>query len=215
MKLEAITHDFFQFRPVGGFDLIMADPPWAFSTWSKRGQKKSASQHYTTQKIEWIARLPVQILASENCLLWMWATNPMLPEALHVLRAWGFRFKTAGTWCKRTRSGGEAFGTGYLLRGANEPFLIGTIGKPKVTRSTRSAVITEESEGTVSDDLKWPASTITIDAIREAHSAKPDEAYEAAESLMPGAQRLELFSRRSREGWKVWGDEAGKFDVPK
>lgn len=114
----------------------------------------------------------------------------MLPQAFAVLDAWGFTFKTAGHWAKRTRNGKLAFGTGYVLRCAGEPFLIGARGMPRTTRSVRSVI-----EGKVRE-----------------HSRKPDEAFAAAEQLMPDARRLELFSRQRRAGWTTWGDQAGKFE---
>lgn len=176
-------------RPVGGFDLIMADPPWSFDNFSTAGEAKNAKAQYACTSLEWIKGLPVEGIAARDCVLWLWATNPMLPEAFAVLSAWGFTFKTAGHWVKRTKHNKLAFGTGYILRCAGEPFLIGTRGAPKTTRSVRSVI-----EG--------PA--------RE-HSRKPDEAFAAAEALMPNARRLELFSRQERAGWTVWGNETGKF----
>jgi N6-adenosine-specific RNA methylase IME4 len=175
----------------GEFDLIMADPPWRFDNWSAAGERKNAKAHYACASLDWIKALPVADLAARDCVLWLWATNPMLPRALEVMAAWGFTFKTAGHWVKRTRHGKLAFGTGYVLRCAGEPFLIGTRGKPKTARNVRSVV-----EG--------PA--------RE-HSRKPDEAFAAAEMMMPGARRIELFSRQERPGWKVWGDEVGRFSA--
>jgi len=105
------------------------------------------------------------------------------------LEAWGFTFKTAGHWVKRGASGKLAFGTGYVLRSAGEPFLIGAIGKPKTTRSVRSV----------------------IEGPRREHSRKPDEAYAAAQALMPDAKRLDLFAREHRAGWDTFGNEAEKF----
>lgn len=186
MVIEA---EFRTLRPAGGFGLIMADPPWSFRNFSAAGHRKGAHAHYACADLPWIQALPVETLAAPNCLLWLWATNPMLPQAIETLEAWGFTFKTAGHWAKRTRHGRLAFGTGYILRCAGEPFLIGTRGKPRTTRSVRSVI-----EG----------------AVRE-HSRKPDEAFAAAEALMPDAARLELFSRQQRPGWACWGNEAGKF----
>lgn len=91
---------------------------------------------------------------------------------------------------KRTRYGKLAFGTGYILRCAGEPFLIGTRGSPRTSRSVRSVI-----EGPVGE-----------------HSRKPDEAFAAAEALMPDAQRIELFSRQQRPGWAVWGNQVAKFE---
>jgi len=173
-----------------GYDLIMADPPWRFKNWSKAGTKKNASAKYHCMTLDDIKALPVGDLASPHCLLWLWATNPMLPQAIEVLTAWGFQYKTAGTWLKQTVHGNTAFGTGYILRSANEPFLIGTVGKPKTARNVRSAV---------------------LGPVRE-HSRKPEGAFDAAVQLMPDARRLELFSRQSRPAWACWGNETGKFD---
>lgn len=176
--------------PAGPYDLIMADPPWQFKTRSHKGvTAKGAGGQYDLMTLDDIKNMPIANIASKDCLLWLWATNPMLPQAFEVMDAWGFAFKTAGHWVKRTKHGKLAFGTGYLLRCAGEPFLIGTRGKPKTTRVVRSVV-----EG----------------AIRE-HSRKPDEAFVEAERLMPEANRLELFSRQKRDGWDVWGNQVGLF----
>lgn len=174
------------------FDLIMADPPWQMQEWSEKGDKsKSTSSKYNLMSLDAIEALPVLDLAAPDCVLWLWATNPMLPQAFDVLAAWGFTFKTAGCWGKTTPSGKLAFGTGYILRSANEPFLIGTRGAPKTSRSVRSLIM----------------------APRREHSRKPDEAFSAAEQLIPDARRLELFSRTERPGWSIWGNEVGKFGV--
>lgn len=172
-----------------GYDLIMADCPWRYENWSHAGEHKNASAKYTCMDEAALSGLPVGHLAAPDSLLWMWATNPMLDVAFRVMRSWGFTFKTAGTWVKKTSGGKITFGTGYVLRSANEPFLIGTIGEPKTSRSVRSVI-----EGPVRE-----------------HSRKPDEAYRAAERLIPGARRADLFSRQVRAGWDAWGNETDKF----
>jgi N6-adenosine-specific RNA methylase IME4 len=179
------------------FDLIMADPPWRFDLWSERGEEKSPQAQYATMDLDAIKALPVADLAAQDCLLWLWATFPMLPDALAVMDAWGFRYVTGGAWAKRTRHDKAAFGTGYVLRSSCEPFLIGKIGDPKTTRAVRNIVTTE---------------ALLIEAEALGHSRKPADAYAAAEALMPDARRADLFSRRSRPGWEAWGNEAGKFD---
>lgn len=181
--------EFCALRPVGGFDLIMADPPWSYDMRSEKGYDRAPEAHYETMPLDAIKALPVEALAGPNCLLWLWALNPQLPQALAVMQAWGFTFKTAGHWAKVGDSGKQAFGTGYILRNAGEPFLIGTRGAPRTTRVVRSVIIAP---------------------VRE-HSRKPDLAFTEAERLMPDAQRLELFSRQNRPGWSSWGQEAGKF----
>ena len=171
------------------FDFIMADPPWHFELYSEAGEEKSAQAQYATMTLDDIARLPVAGLAKPDCLLWLWATAPMLAQQIAVLEAWGFTFKTSGVWVKTTVNSRIAFGTGYVLRNAHEPFLIGTRGNPATARNVRSVV---------------------MGRVRE-HSRKPEESYRAAEALMPGAARVELFSRTDRKGWTVWGNEVGKF----
>lgn len=174
------------------YELIMADPPWHFMNYSAKGELKNATQHYDCMDVDEIAALPVGDLAAPNAVLVLWATNPMLKEALHCLARWGFDYKTMATWHKKTVNGKTAFGTGYVLRSASEPLLIGAIGAPKYSRKARSLF-----EGTVG-----------------AHSAKPDVAYSWARSILKDqtAPACELFSRRPRAGWDVWGKEANKFE---
>jgi N6-adenosine-specific RNA methylase IME4 len=112
----------------------------------------------------------------------------MLEQAFDLMRAWGFVYKTGGAWFKTTSGGKLAFGTGYRLRNACEPFLLGFRGSPKNSRSHRN---------------------VLTGAVRE-HSRKPDEIYPWCESYVPGP-KCELFSRTSREGWATWGDETGLF----
>ena len=193
------------FSRLGQFDLIMADPPWQFATRSAKGvTAKGAGGQYSVMPLDLVRELPVASLAEKHCLLWLWATNPMLPQALQVMAAWGFEFKTAGTWVKRTRHGKGAFGTGYTLRSANEPFLIGTRGRPVTTRKVRSAIASGDTD-------PLTLSSVTIESVSREHSRKPDEAFAAAELLMPEARRIELFSRQERPGWTVWGNETTKF----
>lgn len=168
----------------------MADPPWSYKNYSRKGIHKGAAAQYNCMSLSEIADLPVGQLAKPDAVLVLWATNPLLNNAFDVMKAWGFTFKTAGHWVKKTKHGKLGFGTGYIVRAAGEPFLIGTIGSPKVTRSCRSVI-----EGRVRE-----------------HSRKPEEAYEWAEALMPSAKRANLFARHSRIGWESWGNEATKFD---
>ncbi|WP_238179523.1 MT-A70 family methyltransferase [Methylobacterium oxalidis] len=171
----------------------MVDPPWRFALRSARGEAKSPHAQYRCMTLTEIKALPVGHLARGDAILWLWATNPMLPQGLEVMAAWGFRFVTAGAWVKTTATGKLAFGTGYVLRSASEPFLIGKFGRPVTGKAVRSAMLSLARE----------------------HSRKPDDAYAAAEALAPRAlRRADLFSRESRPGWAAWGDEAGRFDAP-
>lgn len=175
------------------FGLIMADPPWRFESWSPAGKKhKSPEAHYETMAIEDIAAMPVNHLATGDCILWLWGTHPMIDQQIEVARAWCFKFVTTGVWVKRTKKGKLGFGTGYRLRSASEPFIIATNGDPETCKSIRTVI-----EGPL-----------------RSHSRKPDEAYREAERMVPGAvNRADLFSRQTRPGWSNWGREKSKFDT--
>ena len=204
--------DFLALRPMGGFNLIMADPPWRFENYSAKGEEKNASAHYDCMDLDVIAALPVAALAAQDALLWLWATHPMLPEALAVMAAWGFTYKSGGVWCKRTVHGKDSFGTGYTFRNSSEPILIGTRGNPKTARDIRSTVATYGGAFAAEPGDTWPDTVVTIEAPVREHSRKPDIAFETAERLVPACRPLELFSRQSRRGWASWGDQAGLFD---
>jgi N6-adenosine-specific RNA methylase IME4 len=172
------------------YDLIMIDPPWRFELYSAKGEAKSAQAHYETMSLDAIKALPVRMLAKPNCLLWLWATAPMLPQQLECLDAWGFGYKSEGVWVKTTVNGKVGFGTGYGFRGSHEPIILAGVGSPQVTHSTRSVIM----------------------GLARGHSRKPDAAYAAAEAMMPSARRADVFSRQTRPGWEAFGKEAGKFD---
>lgn len=171
------------------YGLIMADPPWTFATYSPKGHGKSAQKHYGCLSLADINALPVSQLAAPDCMLMLWATSPMLDVAFTTMAAWGFRYVSQGQWIKRTTGGKLAFGTGYRMRSSSEPFLLGTIGNPKNSRSHRNV----------------------IDGLRREHSRKPEEAYAWAETYLPNARRAELFLRTPRPGWDGWGNETEKF----
>jgi len=172
-------------------DLVMADPGWSFKTYSDKGLAKSAQAQYQCMTLADIKALPVRALAAKDAILFLWATAPMLPQAFEVMAAWGFKYSSMGVWHKRTRHGRTQFGTGFRMRSACEPFLIGTVGSPKTSRSHRNL----------------------IEGLCREHSRKPSEAYSWAETYMKDARRVELFSRETRPGWAVWGNEVDKFSV--
>lgn len=179
------------------YGLIWADPAWLFKNYSEAGEEKNARAQYDCMPTDEIAAMPVGHLAAQDCWLWLWATHPMINDALHVMNHWGFEFVTSGVWVKRSkdtpkRKGKLAFGTGYVLRCASEPFLIGKVGKPKsFSKSIRTV----------------------IEAPRRQHSRKPDEAYEVAETLFGNVKRANLFTRQTRDGWDSWGNQSTLFDA--
>lgn len=174
------------------YDLILADPATRFETWSTAGDSKSPQAQYDTMTWDELAELKVHRLARGDAFLVMWACWPTIMQSHKLLEDWGFRYVTGGAWHKRTKHGKTAFGTGYVLRSACEPFLIGKIGNPKASKSVRNI----------------------IDAEARGHSRKPDDQYELCERLAPHAVKfVELFARQHRAGWDAWGNEVNKFEV--
>jgi len=172
------------------YGCIVADPPWHFRNFSAKGEAKNPVSHYSCMSTQDIAALPVHQLAAPDCALLMWATAPMLPDAIWLMKEWGFTFKSAGAWAKQSSTGNHwAFGTGYCFRSAAEFFLFGVIGKPKSnSRSIRNLIVAP---------------------VRE-HSRKPDDLHKMAETMFDGP-RCELFSRQARPGWEAFGHEVDKF----
>lgn len=182
------------------YSAILADPPWSYRMWSQAGHAKSPEAHYQTMAMSDIARLPVADLAGPNCYLFLWSTWPHLPQALEVMRQWGFDYVTGGNWTKRAKRGGLTFGGGYVLRSASEPFLVGKIGRPEIaSRSERGVILTPEE---VPD---------TIESLRREHSRKPVEMREMIDRLLPRGFFCELFGREAWPGHDVWGNQADRF----
>ena len=173
------------------YGAILADPPWRFANWSDKGEDRNASAHYSCMTLEDLKALPVDFAAADDSVLFLWATDPLLPAALELIRAWGFTYKTvAFTWAKEnTKSGGWFTGLGYWTRANPEMCLLATRGAPKPkARDVRQLIV----------------------APRREHSRKPDQQYERIERLVDGPY-LELFARQHRTGWDALGDETGKF----
>lgn len=191
----------------GKYGAILADPPWRWESWGRyRGQRaslapigdRSVDKHYDTMEATNIRDLPVAGLAAKDCVLFMWGTWPMLPEAMDVLQSWGFEYKTcAFSWMKANGTQIEMFDAeitadmllGYWTRANSEYCLLGTRGKPKrLNADVRQGII----------------------APRREHSRKPDGIHERIERLVAGPY-VELFARQRRPNWDCWGNEVGKF----
>lgn len=113
------------------FSILYADPAWTYNCWSKKGKGRSAVHHYDVMCIEDIKTLPVNEIADDNAVLFMWTTFPMLPESLEIVKAWGFTYKTnAFTWVKRNKKSNSWFwGMGHYTRANAEICLLATKGK--------------------------------------------------------------------------------------
>lgn len=194
--------------PPGQHELIYADPPWSYQMYSDKGYEKSPDVHYDCMSLSDLKALRDQIIftTAPNAVCVMWTCFALLPQALDLMAAWGFQYKTGGPWIKRAGNGNPAMGTGYVLRSAAELFLIGTVGKPRVkNKGTRNVLLTGD----------WPNSieqldSVIVDTLRREHSRKPDEMITLLEALFPGPY-LELFARTRREGWNVWGNQTDLF----
>lgn len=172
--------------PPGRFGIVYADPPWEYDF--SVSDSRSIGAHYKPMSVEEICALPVPEKVEDDCVLFLWATNPKLLAALDVMVAWGFSYKTNMVWKK------DKIGPGYYARQQHELLLIGTRGE---TRPPEEA-------------LRPPS---VIEAARTSdHSEKPTVVYEIIESMYPGRSRMELFARGDevRDGWIVWGDQAPK-----
>lgn len=170
------------------YSVIYADPPWSYRVWSSKGAGRSAENHYPTMSIEDIRALPVAELADKDCALFLWVTFPTLREAMTVLDAWGFTYKTvAFVWIKENRQTPSLFwGLGYWTRSNAEVCILATKGSPKRFSAGVHQVIMSPIEQ---------------------HSKKPDETRERIVKLMGDVPRVELFARQTAPGWDVWGNE--------
>lgn len=168
----------------------MQTPPWRYRDRKCNG---NAESHYETMTINEICQLPIKDIAADDCVLFIWATYPMLKEALQVIEAWGFKYKSiAFQWIKQNKSGnGYFFGLGRWTRGNTEPCLIAVKGKPHRVNNSISQLI--------------------FKPLRE-HSQKPDIIREKIVQLMGNEQSyIELFARTNTPGWDVWGNETNKY----
>ncbi len=180
------------------YGVILADPPWSYSNSGTRG---AALNQYQTMTDQDIIDLPIGDLAAHDCVLLMWATWPKLNEAcLPAIKSWGFDYVTGFPWVKVTEVSKTLFGAleikvpygvGFWARGTSEPLLIAKRGNPSPP----------------------PNGFIGLLSPNLYHSRKPDSVYHYAEAL-PGPY-LELFARRPRPGWDVFGNEvANSIELP-
>lgn len=164
------------------YGVIYADPPWRWEPYSREsGMDRAADNHYQTANLDAIKALRAP--AADDAVLFLWATVPMLPQALDVMSAWEFTYKSNFAWVKHKA------GTGYWNRNRHELLLVGTRGH-----------------------VPAPAPGDQYDSVIEArvgrHSAKPFHFHEMIEDMFPTLPRIELFARTKRTGWDNWGNEA-------
>jgi len=211
------------------YEIILADPPWKYNSRANHKTKfrGGADGHYDLMTTNAICQLPIQELAADNAILFLWATFPMLPDAFKVIEAWGFEYKTvAFLWVKenatqeqiqqyeyidlllRNRPSREPLSTGYPLKalwGEGSPFFgVGyyTKSNPEVcllaTRCKKGGSVMKPERNDVSNLIIAP---------RRKHSQKPWEAHFRIEAMYPNTKKVELFARDKRHGWNSWGNE--------
>jgi N6-adenosine-specific RNA methylase IME4 len=168
------------------YAVIYADPEWKWEAWSKKGlDATSADNHYITRVVDEIKERDVESIAADDAVLFLWSTVPMLPQALEVMQAWGFKYVSNFCWDKIKA------GTGYWNRNQHETLLIGKRGK-----------IPAPLEGT-----QFP-SLLSIRATK--HSKKPDKFREIIDAYFPDLPKIELNYRGKPPpnwDWDTWGNE--------
>lgn len=175
--------------PTHAYGAIYVDPPWSYRDKRDGNDQNhgSASNVYPTMSAEDIKRLPVATLAAPDCMLFMWATFPNLPQGLETMAAWGFIYKTLGfSWIKLyPKALTPRFGIGHYTKSNCEVCLIGVRGRPPIASNAVSSVI--------------------LSPLRK-HSQKPDEARERIMQLTGDVKRIELFARGEHAGFDTWGN---------
>lgn len=162
------------------YPVIYADPPWNYDF--SGSDNRDLDNQYPTMSLDTILAMPVDKLASPDCVLFLWTTAPKLTEGLEVLSRWGFTYKTCAVWDK------EKIGMGYWFRQQSELLLVGT----------RGSIPPPEPPNRPSSVIRSP---------REKHSQKPEQVYRIIETMYPQLPRIELFARNRRKGWSAFGNE--------
>ena len=190
--------EFYPDLPEKTYDVIYADPPWdyggklQFDKSSKSVDKidlgknifiSSANFKYPTVKTKYLKKIPIHGIAKDDCLLFMWVTNPHLAQGIELGKAWGFEYKTvAFVWDKMVHNPGQ-----YTMSYCELclVFKRGRIPKPRGARNIKQL----------------------IHSSRTKHSEKPLQVLEGIEKMFPTQNKIELFARNRHYGWDVWGLE--------
>ena len=171
------------------FNVVLADPPWEYGN---SGVNGAASNHFppmsTPDMYDFLERSNIQV--ADNAVLFMWGTAPLLKDAMQLVDAWGFNYKTMGIWHKLRKQPG----TGFYARIDHEYYLIATRGSMLPTATP------------------IPCISSVITAPTQEHSRKPVQLHEDIEALYPGCNKIEIFARSQREGWVTYGNETNKFE---
>lgn len=185
------------------FDVICIDVPWRWKNYSKMHNCRSPEAKYDTMALDEVARLPVRDLLAPGGFALCWFTWPLAAPALWIIQnEWGLDIRTGGAWGKRTKNGHLRMGTGFIMRGACEPFVIACNGKLGGLRGRSQRNFIESFEDA------------EVHGLAREHSRKPDVVYQAIEKMTPGWRRGDIFSRERRDGWTPWGHQVDLFEGP-
>jgi N6-adenosine-specific RNA methylase IME4/ParB-like chromosome segregation protein Spo0J len=167
--------------PTGKYRVIYADPPWSYGN-TQPDYHTEQRDHYPVMPLSDICAIPVREWAEDDAVLFLWVTSPILEEAFQVIRSWGFKYKASFVWDKVLHN------MGHYNSVRHEFLLICVRGscQPDVRKLFDSVQSIE----------------------RLGHSQKPDEFYGIIETLYTHGERLEMFARRPRDGWKGYGNQA-------
>lgn len=186
------------------YGVIEADPAWSWVSFSGKGSAphRTAEAPYEVMSLDDMKALPVADLAAKDCLLHMWVIGSHIDQAIELGRSWNFHFKSDGlVWVKTGKHDQSVrpIGMGKWVRKQVEYGLLFSRGKPSRTDAGVRQLIEADEQ--------------VIYQPKREHSRKPDERYERLERLAAGPY-VELFSRTTRPGWDVWGDQSGRFNDP-
>ncbi len=194
--MHNLLPEFYPDLPDGKFQIIYADPPWDYGGkmqfdkssiksenegWKRDIFISAANFKYPTVKTKDLKRIPIDRICDDDCLLFMWVTNPHLAQGIELGTAWGFEYKTvAFVWDKMSHNPGQ-----YTLSNCELclVFKRGRIPRPRGARNIQQLVR----------------------APRGAHSVKPDIVRDNIAKMFPSQRKIELFARTTTEGWDVWG----------
>jgi N6-adenosine-specific RNA methylase IME4 len=192
-----LTHDLLTFCGRQRFRTIYCDPPWRFQNRTgKVAPEHKRLNRYATMTLDDIISLPVGEIADETAHLYLWVPNALLPEGLQVMASWGFQYKTNLIWEKVRLDGKpDGRGVGFYFRNVTEILLFGVKGSNARTLQPGRSQVN------------------LIRARKREHSRKPDEFVSLIEACSPGPY-IELFARGRREGWTMWGNQAGEDYAP-
>jgi N6-adenosine-specific RNA methylase IME4 len=173
------------------FACLLADPPWQFiNRTGKMAPEHKRLSRYGTMDVAAISALPIARITAATAHLYLWVPNALLPEGLHVMKAWGFNYKSNIVWHKLRKDGhSDGRGVGFYFRNVTELVLFGVRGKNARTLQPGRTQVNY------------------LGTRKREHSRKPDELYNIIEACSPGP-RIELFARGVRPGWTVWGNQA-------